>query len=162
MPTSRNLKLFFTTFGLATLTIVSVPQISIASDPNTKTSKPPCRIDIDNAHLSTSVFHRQGVRVVIVKARSICDVMQQRVMLTVQIYKTEILGDKLITSSNTNPQLQSSSGYVISNNGTTYVCKTHILTHYYGIAFSKAFINGRWLYAGRTQSPETVPLPCGT
>ena len=162
MPIFPTIKALSAATTLLVMAFLPALPIASASEPTPKTSKPPCRIDIDNAHLSTSVFHRRGVRVVIVKARSICNVLQQRVLLTVQIYKTELLGDRLVTHSKTNPQAQSSSGYVISNNGTTKVCATTALTRYYGIAYSKALINGKWLYAGRTQSPKTISLACGT
>ncbi len=140
-------------------TIIQTPSNAPASP---KPTKPPCRIDIENAHISKTVYRHQGVRVVIVKARSICNVAQQRVLLTVIIYKTELLQDHEVTKSETNPLAPSSSGPIVSNNGTTRVCKTGELTRYYGIAFSKALINGKWLYAGRTRSPLTIPLACGT
>jgi hypothetical protein len=139
-------------------TLQTVP----ASPAQVKPQKPPCRIDIDNAHISTSVHRQQGVRVVIVKARSICNIPQQKVLLTVLIYKKEFLQDHEVTRSETNPLAPTSSGLVVYNNGTTRVCKTDAITQYYGIAFSEALINGKRLYAGRTQSPKTVPLACGT
>ena len=72
------------------------------------------------------------------KARSICNVAQQRVSLTVITYKTELLEDHEVTKSETNPLAPSSSGPIVYNNGTTRVCKTGELTRYYGIAFSNA------------------------
>ena len=157
-----RLKLESTFIIVAITTLFSSLQYANAASSSPKPSRPPCRIDIDNAHISKTIYHRVGVSVVIVKARSICNFPQQQVLLTVEIYKTELLGNQLITSSETKPLAPTSSGLIVFNNGTTKVCKTNALTHYYGIAYSKALIHGKWLYAGRTQSPKTVPLLCGT
>jgi hypothetical protein len=137
-------------------------QYANATSNSSKPTRPPCRINIDNAPISKTIFQHHGVIVVIVKARSVCNFPQQQVLLTVEIYKTALLGDQLVTSSETKPLAPTSSGLIVFNNGTTRVCKTKALTHYYGIAYSKALINRKWLYAGRTQSPKTVPLLCGT
>jgi len=110
---------------------------------------------------SQSVYRKHGVKVVIVKAKSVCNVPQQKVLLTVEIYKTDFLHDELVSESQTNPEFAASSGLVVMNNGTTRVCKYSKETHFFGIAYSKALINGRWFYAGRTRSPQIVPLVCG-
>jgi hypothetical protein len=155
-------KLAFTTVIVAFDFLFFPLQYAKATSSSPKPSRPPCRIDIDNAHISKTVFQHHGVTVVIVKARSVCNVLQQQVLLTVEISKTELLGARLIATSKTKPLTPTSSGLIVFNNGTTKVCKTNALTHYYGIAYSKALINGKWLYAGRTQSPKTVPVLCGT
>ena len=48
-------------------------------------------------------------------------------------------------------------------NFDTYVyCKNRETTSYYGIAYSKAFIEGKWQYARHVLSRIINPIDCGT
>jgi hypothetical protein len=105
--------------------------------------------------------HRQ-TRFVKVNARSICNVPQERVMLTVEIHKTGSLVDHLVASHITNPTSPKSSGLKVENLETSGICVSSQSTNYYGIAYSKAIIQGKWQYAGKTRSPRTETLKCGT
>ena len=138
------------------------PTLSSATTGKPKVPKPDCRIEIDNAHISTSILIHRQIRFVKVNARSICNVPQQRVMLTVEIHKTGTLVDHLVTSHFTSPTSPKSSGLRVDNLETAKICVSNQLTGYYGIGYSKALIQGKWQYAGRTSSPKIVPLRCGT
>lgn len=98
----------------------------------------------------------------IVKARSICNVVQERVSLTVNIYKVEKFGNPMLNSSVTDPGKSSSQGTVVRNYDTLVDCKNFKRTKFYGVAYAKALINGKWNYAGRTRSPKTIEIHCGT
>lgn len=140
--------------------LLSTPSNAAAS--RIKAPKASCRIEIDNAHISTSLLKNLKVKYVKVNARSICNVPQQRVTLTVEIHKIGVLGNHFVDSHFTNPSDPRSSGFRVENQSTKALCISSQVTKYFGIAYAKAFIQGKWQYAGRTQSPKVVPLRCGT
>lgn len=121
-----------------------------------------CRIEIDNAHYSTSLAKSEKAKYVKVNARSLCNVIQSQVTLTVEIYKNGRLGPIFLRKFSTNPASRSSKGLIIKMNSAKLLCKNNTETTYYGVAYSKAIINGGWQYAGRTKSPLNIPLKCGT
>jgi hypothetical protein len=133
-----------------------------AATPKPEIKKAICRIEIDNAHISRHELKFGSRRAVIVKARSICNVVQQQVSLTVNIYKVEKFGHPKIKSFVTDPSQPTSSGRVVRNYGTLVDCENFKRTKFYGIAYAKALINGQWKYAGRTRSLKTIEINCGT
>lgn len=150
--------------ALSILLFAQVLQPSNAVPPikSGQTTKPICRIEIDNAHISRSELRFDGRRAVIVKARSICNVVQNQVTLTVNIYKVEKFGHPLLRSVSTDPNQPTSSGKIVKNFDALVDCKNYKRTKFYGIAYSKALINGQWNYAGRTRSVNTIEINCGT
>ena len=136
--------------------------LATAASPQPAIKKAICRIEIDNAHISRHELKFGSRRAVIVKARSICNVVQERVSLTVNIYKVERFGHPLLNSFVTDPGKSSSQGKVVTNYDTLVDCINFKRTKYYGIAYAKALINGKWYYAGRTRSPKTIEINCGT
>ena len=139
-----------------------VPNVSSAATPKPQEIKASCRIEIDNAHISASLLKNRKLKYVKVNARSICNVYQQRVTLTVEIYKTGKLSNQLVRSFATKEGLSSSSGFVVKMNNAVVRCRNTRETAYYGIAYAKALINGKWQYAGRTYSKSIILLDCGT
>jgi hypothetical protein len=121
-----------------------------------------CRIEIDNAHYSTSMARFEKTKYVKVNARSICNVIQNQVTLTVEIYKIGRLGPVFLRKFSTDPSSRSSRGLIIKMNSAKLMCKNNQETIYYGVAYSKAIIGGEWQYAGRTKPPLNIPLRCGT
>ncbi len=124
--------------------------------------KPSCRIEVDDAHISSSMQKHLKVDVLKVNARSICNVRQDRVTLTLIIYKIGFFSDHFIHSSETNPLTPSSSGLIVKIQDAKVACKNNQPSSYYGIAYAKAFINGKWQYAGKTRSANIRNLRCGT
>ena len=139
-----------------------VPYVSSASTPKPREIKASCRIEIDNAHISASLLKNRKLKYVKVNARSICNVYQQRVTLTVEIFKTGKLSNQLVKTFSTKEGLPSSSGLVVKMNNAVVRCRNTNQTAYYGIAYAKALINGKWQYAGRTYSKSIILLGCGT
>lgn len=135
---------------------------AISASPNPKIRKAICRIEIDNAHISRHELKFGSRRAVIVKARSVCNVVQQQVSLTVNIYKVERFGHPLLVSRVTDPLESTSSGKIIRNYDALVDCKNFKRTKFYGVAYAKALINGQWNYAGRTRSLKTIEINCGT
>ena len=155
----RSFSIFLiTTLGFNLLT----PALASAATPKPKEIKASCRIEIDNAHLSTSLLKNRKLKYLKVNARSICNVYQQRVTLTVEIYKTGKLSNQLVRSFATKEGLSSSSGFVVKMNNAVIRCRNTRETAYYGIAYAKALINGKWQYAGRTYSKSIILLDFGT
>ena len=127
-----------------------------------KAPKASCRIEVDNAHISSSILKHRKTRFVKINARSICNLPQQRVLLTLEIYKTGIFDNHLVDRFQTNPIIASSSGLKVEISNAAVRCLNNKTTRYFGIAYSKAIIQGAWQYAGRTRSTYIVPLNCGT
>lgn len=144
------------------LTPILFMPLATAASPQPEIKKAICRIEIDNAHISRHELKLGSRRAVIVKARSICNVVQERVSLTVNIYKVEKFGNPMLNSSVTDPSKSSSQGTVVRNYDTLVDCKNFKRTKFYGVAYAKALINGKWNYAGRTRSPKTIEIHCGT
>ena len=163
---TRNSKLNKRSYSIFLITVLGfnllTPALASAETPKPKEIKASCRIEIDNAHISTSLLKNRKLKYVKVNARSICNVYQQRVTLTVEIYKTGKLSNQLVRSFATKEGLSSSSGFVVKMNNAVIRCRNTRETAYYGIAYAKALINGKWQYAGRTYSKSIILLDCGT
>jgi hypothetical protein len=123
--------------------------------------KATCRIEIDDAHISTSLLRNNGIRVVKVNAKSICNVRQERVSLTLEIYKVGRFSNYLTHRSRTNPNSSKSAGLVVKIQDLKVLCINSKASSYFGVAFAKAFIQGKWQYAGKTRSLNVVKLNCG-
>ena len=164
MTINSNLKKRTLTIFLITILGILrlVPYVSSASTPKPREIKASCRIEIDNAHISASFLKNRKLKYVKVNARSICNVYQQRVTLTVEIFKTGKLSNQLVKTFSTKEGLPSSSGLVVKMNNAVVRCRNTNQTAYYGIAYAKALINGKWQYAGRTYSKSIILLGCGT
>ena len=134
---------------------------SASPAPKPQSPKAICRIEIDDAHISTSVLRNSGSRVVKVNAKSICNVRQERVSLTLEIYKVGIFSNYLMHRSQTNPNSLKSAGLVVKIQDSKVLCVNSKASSYFGIAFAKAFIQGRWQYAGKTRSLNVIKLNCG-
>lgn len=154
----------FTLIGLFLATAASIlfsaPTHAASAHPNKP--KAACRIEVDNAHISTSLVKHRNLKYVKVKARSICNVPQQRVTLTLEIYKTGLFGEHFVGRFETKEYLPQSSGLKVEIKDATVRCKNNEMTRYFGIAYAKAIIEGKWQYAGRTRSDGITPLRCGT
>lgn len=163
---ATNLKLLRcpTTFFAVTLAILLLlpSALARAATGNPKLPKASCRIEIDNAHMSSSILKHRKTRNVKINARSICNVPQQRVTLTVEIHKTGIFDSHLVRRFQTDENSPKSSGLRVEIKNAAVKCLNSKTTNYFGIAYSKAIIQGKWQYAGRTQSSSIVPLKCGT
>ena len=140
--------------------VFSPPSHATTSHP--KQPKAACRIEVDNAHISTSLVKLRKLKYVKVNARSICNVPQLRVTLTLEIYKTGLFGDHFVARFETKEYLRQSAGLRVEIKDATARCKNSEMTHYFGIAYAKAIIQGKWQYAGRTRSDGITPLHCGT
>lgn len=147
------------------LVLAALPNSSGYAAPSSsspRAPKPMCGIHIGNAHISRHELRFGDRRAVIVKAISECNVVQQQVTLTVNIYKVEKFGHPMLNSVSTEPEAPTSSGLIVRNFDNLIDCKNYKRTKYYGIAYAKALINEQWHFAGRTRSPKTMEINCGT
>ena len=157
---NKSQKFLALTISIAIL-IVGLPQSTDAIEPSNK-PKPPCRIQISRAHISDWILKHRGFRAVKVDAFSRCNVPQSRVTLTVEIWKNGTFGKiKVARSVVKNPGV-TYPGRDVENFGTWRRCKSLTVTKYYGVAYAKAFIQGKWQIASDTYSLEIQPLACGT
>lgn len=125
------------------------------------TKKAACRIEIDNPHISKSILLREGRTAIKVNARSVCNVYQTRVELTVNIYQVGLFRDYIRASFTTRPNQFASNGYIVHNKNTKWYCKSKRSSKFYGVAYSTAFIGGQQFLAPRVRSIKTIRLPCG-
>ena len=127
-----------------------------------KTPKATCRIEVDDAHISTSILKNRGIRVVKVNARSICNVKQERVTLNLEIYKVGKFTNYLMHRSRTNPNSPKSSGLIVKIQDSQVACLNSKASSYFGAVYAKALIQGKWQSAGNTRSTNVTKLNCGT
>lgn len=158
-------KLLTRMLAIAGLYSLSISSLAVAASPNRTISEPPkkplCRIEVDRAHPST-YFKNRGLPTVKVNARSVCNIEQREVVLTVKLYKVGLFFDHLVASTQTNPGARASSGLRIQNNNTYAICKNKTLTRYYGIASATATIGGKRVAAPPARSLQIFPIKCGT
>ena len=134
---------------------------ALGSQSSTKEPKPPCRLQISIAHLSTHINERLGIRAVKVDASSICNIPQSDVTITVEIWKKGKLQNHQVRKRSTHSSGTTIPGAHVNNFSTYRFCKNKVRTSYYGVAYSKAFIAGKWQYARHVLSLEIIPLNCG-
>ncbi len=135
---------------------------AVAIVPTPKPQKPVCRLEVQNAHLSTTLQRHRDLRVLKVNVSSICNVEQTKVLITLEIHKKGEFGDHVYGPFTNKQSTESSSGLIVKLQDKYITCINRNLTYWFGVAFSKAFIAGRWQYARATQSSEIEPLACGT
>ena len=124
--------------------------------------KNPCRIDISFPHISTNIDERQGIRAVKVNAFSICNRPHSHISLTVQLWKeNKVFKEMLIETVARQPKLVP-AGARFYNENTFVPCLNYKMTNYYGIAFAKAKIDGKWYIAQHKLEVEIPPIRCGT
>jgi hypothetical protein len=158
MTKFRNLILIF----ISLFVFLGIASSKANAVNSTNNPKPPCRIQIAHAHISKSVFLKYGVRAVKVNASSICNVPQSKVTLTVEIFKQSQFGPQLVARTVTRVPGITYPGNKVDNFDTWRRCKTFKETRFFGKAFAKAFIQGKWQFASDTYSIELEPLKCGT
>ncbi len=124
--------------------------------------KAPCRLEVEYAHISTSIFEKSKQMAVKVNAFSICNVPSSNVQITVQIWKTGNFLPIKVKQSIANSQGVVPAGKKFSNKDTNAKCKDRTPTYYYGVAYAKALIAEKWQYARQTLSKEPKLLMCGT
>lgn len=140
---------------------LNIPSYSATPSVTPHLPKAQCRIEVGDAHISTSILKHQGVRVVKVNASSICNVQQSRVTMTLEIYKVGQFSDYFLHRAETNPASLGSNGLIVKIQDAKVVCANSTPSSYYGVAHAKAIIQGKWHYAGRTRSVHIRKLNCG-
>lgn len=148
-------------FAITALAIIALNSQVFVAHSASNATKPACRIEIGNAHLSTFLMETHGDRAVKVNATSICNVADSHVKLTVRIYKVGLFRNYLVVQRSTNPMLPSSTGLRVRNQDTFMKCKTNQESSYYGIAFAEAIISGHKVAAPPARSKRIIPLACG-
>ena len=129
---------------------------------NPTSPKLPCRIEVSNAHISKDVWIKTGKRAVKVDAFSTCHLPQSRVTLTVELWKTGQPFNHFVFKTITRSPGVTSPRVRVENFNTYIFCKNRDLTFWYGVAYSKAFIGGKWQFARHVLSEKSVPIKCGT
>ncbi len=121
-----------------------------------------CFIDIRDAHISTTIFKKEGRLAVKVNAISSCNTLQRNVVLTVKIFKEGRFGSQLVQERSTDGKSPKSQGFIVKNQFTFAYCKNTTKTRYYGIATARAIINGKSYFTHPVRSENITQLGCGT
>ncbi len=124
--------------------------------------KAPCRLEVDNAHISSNILKKEEKFTVKVTFRSICNLDQTKLVMKVQIWKVGFGRNYPVTSLITRnfPYVKANHNVLIQD---VYVyCKNTKRTYFYGIAEADAYINGTQVIATKVQSDELHRLSCGT
>ena len=150
------------TVGLLIIISLLNMNLALGSQSSTKEPKPPCRLQVGIAHLSTDLFEKFRIRAVKVNASSICNVPQTNVTITVEIWKTGLLGNHFVWKQTINSLGTTYSGSQVNNSSTYRRCRGKTPTHYYGVSYSKALKDGKWQYARHVLSNKITLLKCGT
>lgn len=140
---------------------LNIPSYSATFSVAPNLPKALCRIEVGDAHISTSILRHQGVHVVKVNASSICNVWQNRVTMTLEIYKIGEFSDYFMHRAETDPMSPKSNGLIVKIQDAKVMCTNATPSSYYGIVYAKALIQGKWHYAGRTRSVHIAKLNCG-
>ena len=150
--------LILSIIGQLTPTSASQPQ----GHPTPATSKPNCRLEVGDAHISTTILKHRNINVVKVNVHSICNIPQEKVQITLVISKSQLPTDHNYGPFSNSLAPSTSSGLDVSLLDKYVVCSNRKPTEWYGTASAKAFIGGRWLYAGKTRSKNIRLINCGT
>ena len=130
---------------------------SVVTPPKTK-----CFIEVQNAHISTSILEQQGRLAVKVNAISTCNVPQSDVILTIKIFKEGLGAPHLVAQRSTQANNPKSKGLVVKNQFTFAYCKNSTKSRYYGVASARATIRGKRYFTPSVWSEKTIELECGT
>lgn len=155
----RKLK---STLALVLICLLLPSNVVVASTLSPDSAKPKCRLEVQNAHLSTTLQKHRNIRVVKINVSSICDVEQTKVLITLEIRKKGEFGDHIYGPFTNENSSSTNSGLIVKLQDKYVTCLNRKRTNWFGIAFAKAFIAGRWQYARATQSRLIEPLDCGT
>lgn len=129
--------------------------------PISQKEKNPCRVKIAYPHISTHFAVKKGVDVVKVNAYSVCNRPHSRVTLTVQLWKEELVFKKMLLETISRHPGTLRANEKFYNQETFEFCKSSKETLYYGVAYAKAFIDGKWQFAAHKLDFST-PVKCGT
>lgn len=124
--------------------------------------KAPCRLEVDNAHISSNILKREKRIVVKAIFRSICNVDQNQLEIKVQIKKNGLFTDHGVTPVLTKRYSFVSAFHRILIQEVYAPCKNSKRTVYYGTAQAQATIHGKIVRALQVTSQKRVPLDCGT
>jgi hypothetical protein len=130
---------------------------AVATPPKTK-----CFIEVQNAHISTSILEQQGRSAVKVNAKSQCNFPQSSVILTVKIFKEGLGAPHLVAQRSTRAENPKSKGFVVKNQFTFAYCKNTTKSKYFGVASARATIRGKSYITPPVWSEKTLELDCGT
>ncbi len=147
-------------FALLAACLIGISQSSaLAAIPE---KRPPCRLEVDNAHISSNIVKKETKLAVKVIFRSICNFDQHSLLMKLQIKKSGLIGDHPVSSVITRsfPFVRANQEILIQD--IFIYCKNTRRTSFYGIAEAEAVINGTKVKASKTQSRKTEPLECGT
>lgn len=160
---------FICLFVFLGITIVNVEN-SLANGPSSNSVlqanrmqvKPECRLEVGDAHLSSTLLKHRNVAAVKVNVRSICNVMQSTVRITLEIKKSQFPFDHTYGPFYNSNIPGQNSGMLVTLQDKYVICNNNLRTEWFGVASAKAIINGKWQIARKTQSEHKVFLPCGT
>lgn len=143
--------------GIAVLISASVGTVI----PAAQDVKEPCRVEVGLPHISKYFLKFRNINAVKVNAFSICNKAHSNVALTVELWKEGSLFKERISTTIVQHQGMIQPRVKFWNTSTFTLCSSSIKTLYFGKAYAKARIDGKWHYAVHKLKFST-PVKCGT
>jgi hypothetical protein len=120
-----------------------------------------CRLAVDDAHISTSMYKNTKLKYLKINARSECHHYQSAVQILIKIYKVDPKKGDILMRPFDNRK-GSKSGYTVEMNDAKILCVNNKPTKYYGVATAHVVIPGFGVFDRTAQSLNYPTLSCGT
>lgn len=146
---------------LSLISITIIPAHSESASIKTKEALPKyCRLAVDDAHISTTMFNHTKLKYIKVKARSECYRYQSSVQLLLEIYRVDSHKKSVLVRPFDNYK-SPKFGYVVAIEDAQILCVNNKPTKYYGVGKSHVVIPGLGIFDRAAQSQNQRTLPCG-
>jgi hypothetical protein len=161
MRKKYHLKLLFTALVIALSLATQSTQAQPSSISIKEAIPKVCRLTVDDAHISSSMFKNTKLKYLKINARSECQHLQTSVQILIKIYKVDSKkGDILVRPFDN--RKGSKSGYIVEMNDAKILCVNNKPTKYYGVATAHVVIPGFGVFDRTAQSLNYPTLSCGT
>lgn len=125
-----------------------------------KSPKAPCRLEIDDVHISTEALKQGRGKMLKAKVRSICDKYQENVRFIVTYYKNGELGDHWVATKI--DASKNNHGLEVDYYSAEVRCVNNHKTTYYAYVTSTATVEGRTMIGRQVRTTNKTTLNCGT
>ena len=151
----------------AVILSTSVALSPMQSNPNTSpygllAPDHPCRVEVDDAHISTDLKEKLGIDAVKVKGNSECMYRTSHIQLTLSIMKEGLIEPHLVKTFRLNSSRTILPYRLFELKDAFIKCKNKTQTRYFGIIQAHAIIKGREYGTPQTRSQNSPRIACGT
>jgi len=158
-------KYYLRTLFIALVIAPALATQSTYAQPSSDTTKEAipkvCRLAVDDAHISTSMYKNTKLKYLKINARSECHHYQSSVQILMEIHRVDSKeGDILVRPFDNHKG--SKSGFIVEINDAKILCVNNKPTKYYGVATAHVVIPGFGVFDRTAHSLNHPMLLCGT